>query len=323
MLKVWCSLVALSTAAVAGPVMLRVSNVSTNSYPQIQLELNVFTASGEVVTGVAAQDLKLEEGTSSLGPPSVSVENAPLELAVVVDVSNRMKPGAGALSAALSAFLDQLGPRDRAALVSFGDRAKLDHELIADRPKLKAAVAKLKWGGGAAVHDAIVQARRELEGTGDRTVLLLVTAGRDQNGTASGPASTATLRSAAKGVHDRQIPIWIVAVGPASTDELFVKLAAATGGQVYPAAGPEQVGRAAGQALADMRRQYRVVFRTPVPRGAGGPRTLTIGYAKGDSTGRVMVHYVVPEPAAAQPEEPGVIDVEPEPGPKPDMDPFH
>lgn len=320
MLKVWCLLIALTTAAVAGPVSLRVSNISANRFPQVQLELNVFRAGGDVVTGVAAQDLKFDEGSASLTPGSVAVEVAPLELAIVVDVSSRMKPGAGALGAALSALLDQLGPRDRAALVSFGDHAVLDHELIADRPKLKAAVQKLKWAGGAALNDAIVQATHELEGTGDRTIILLITGGRDQSGAGSGAA---TLRSAAKGAHDRQIPIWIVGVGAAATDKLFLKLAAATGGQVYPAAGPEEIGRAAGQALADIRHQYRVVFRSPVPRGAGGARTLTVGYANKDSTGTVKVNYVVPEAPAPRPEEPGVIDVEPEPGLKPDMDPFH
>ncbi len=113
----------------------------------------------------------------------------PLDVALVIDTSGSMSgPKIQAARQAARAFVHELRlPFDRAALISFGDWARLRVPLTGERSRLEAGIDGLHSGGGTPMGAALGVARAELFGTqrdtGRMPVVLLLSDGmpRDES----------------------------------------------------------------------------------------------------------------------------------------------
>lgn len=73
----------------------RVAQVETAAFPEIGVVVSVFGADGKPVPGLTRDAFTLEEDGKPVTGFSVSVEKAPLSVALVLDCSGSMQPAIG------------------------------------------------------------------------------------------------------------------------------------------------------------------------------------------------------------------------------------
>ena len=195
-----------------------------------------------------------------------SDESAPLSIVFLQDLSGSMaEPGKMEASReALDCFLDTANPADEKALATFsGGRTQIDVPLTRDISVVRESMELWEPWGTTGLYDAVAMLPEISVGSGGaKRAAVLVTDGIDN-------ASQLTPAEAAAFVQSAALPVFVLALpGRADVPEdeqyryadLLQELAAATGGQYYALAGPEEARRTCSVILRELRFQYVLGF---------------------------------------------------------------
>src|SRR5438477_5771128 len=151
------ALVSPAVALADDTVKINVTQVDPSDFPNVRIVASAVDAQGKPVKGLQASDLTLSE--SSRGQRiGVDLANTvtPIALVLVLDTSGSMagKPFADA-KAAMSSFVQSLGAKDQAAIVTFNTAVSIAQPLTADKAALSAAIDRAVAGGDTAIFDAL------------------------------------------------------------------------------------------------------------------------------------------------------------------------
>lgn len=132
------------------------------------------------VRGLTAASFELRDNGVRQTITDVHHETMPLNVICALDVSSSV---AGEpledLKRGYSALIDALSKEDRAALLTFANRIALHSALTGDRARLQALVGQLATGGTTSLFDALFSALALRETDEGRTLLILLSDGRD------------------------------------------------------------------------------------------------------------------------------------------------
>lgn len=264
---------------------------------------------GAPVPGLTAADFELvDEGT--VRPVEVAEgANAAIHAILALDVSRSVQGSRlESLKAAAQAFLDDLGPDDRATLVTFSHRVRLETKVGATPAEARAALAGAQAGGGTALLDGVFAAVALADRRHGRPIVLVFSDGADEmswlderqlrelvregSGVVHAVAVTALPANArlsvrvdlddrgrkareqgggktdAERVFDAQTTANTQRAAGARIPAVLAAIASETGGEVWRADEDEGLGRAFASALADIRSRYVLRFE-PAAEPAG------------------------------------------------------
>ena len=132
------------------------------------------------ITGLTAANFELRDNGSVQKITDLHHETLPLNIIAALDVSGSI---AGEpleqLKRAYRAVIDALAADDRAALLTFAQNVDLHSSFTSDRDKLRTLADGVDTGGSTSLHDAVFSALTLRETDERRTLLLLMTDGRD------------------------------------------------------------------------------------------------------------------------------------------------
>ena len=145
------------------------------------VQVDVFVGEdGRAVRGLALADFELYDEGELRKIDSVTVAEVPLNVVLVLDTSESVAGETLAhLQRAAGAFLDELSPEDRAALVTFSHHLSLRSGLTSDVAPLKQSLEEVEAIGGTSWQDALFCALEMLEVVRERPLVLLFTDGAD------------------------------------------------------------------------------------------------------------------------------------------------
>lgn len=278
-------LLLLSAPAVAGqravgPVTRDAAPVFSSGVDMVTVNASVRDSRGRLVRGLACRDFRLVD--SGFGRPirSVFESDAPLRIAVLLDMSGSMAVD-GNISRARRAVRTVIGSlrpgRDEAALFSFdtalrevvpftGDLARFDQADLAGRPY-----------GRTSLYDAVADTATLVGRSGDRHgALLVVTDGVDTgsrrtveevSGVASAIAVQVHLLTVGGVLDRRDGPGGAGGPDSAALSATLADLARWTGGSVRATGGEGDMLDAVAELLPGLRYQYVVTFRPGFRRG--------------------------------------------------------
>jgi VWFA-related protein len=115
------------------------------------------THRGQFVRGLKQQDFEVFEDGVAQPIASIVAEDAPLELALAVDISGSMEDALGDVKLAVKQLLSKLRPGDAATLIGFNDTTFIVAEREKDPRVREEAVDLLTSWGGTALYDATVK----------------------------------------------------------------------------------------------------------------------------------------------------------------------
>jgi VWFA-related protein len=224
----------------------------------VELDVSV-TRGGVPVAGLTARDFVLTDNGTAQEVQSVTLEQLPLSVTMVLDTSQSV---AGdrlqRLVQAGEGLMDALHPDDRAALVTFSHAVDLLVPMTGDTPSIRTALGAMTGNGATSVRDAIHLALQIQPHDRSRPLLLVFTDGHD---TASWLTEDAAIDSA------KRAGVVIHAVRVES-DSFLDRLTQLSGGRSWSATSDRQLQELFTKALDEMRARYLLTY---TPRGARQP----------------------------------------------------
>jgi len=224
----------------------------------VELDVSV-TRGGVPVAGLTARDFVLTDNGTAQEVQSVTLEQLPLSVTMVLDTSQSV---AGdrlqRLVQAGEGLVDALHPDDRAALVTFSHAVDLLVPMTGDTPSIRTALGAMTGNGATSVRDAIHLALQIQPHDRSRPLLLVFTDGHD---TASWLTEDAAIDSA------KRAGVVIHAVRVES-DSFLDRLTQLSGGRSWSATSDRQLQELFTKALDEMRARYLLTY---TPRGARQP----------------------------------------------------
>ncbi len=198
----------------------------------VELFASVVDAANRSVRDLAEADFRVfEDGTQQTIRRFEWVDDTPFHAALLVDTSASMEDSIAQVRAAGQRFIDRtLKPRDRMAILSFANRARVESRFTRDRSQLSRALTKLKASGTTSLHDSIVYSLSYFDGISGQKALVILSDGRDEN-------SSFTFESALETAHRSGVTIYPIGMGQAAEDRatrrVLERIAAETGGQAW------------------------------------------------------------------------------------------
>jgi VWFA-related protein len=222
------------------------------------------------VTGLTAANFELRDNGVLQTVTDLDQETLPLNIIAVLDVS-RSVAGAplGQLKRAYLAVIDALARDDRSALISFSNRVELHSGLTGDRARLRALVDGLQSGGATSLFDATIAALALREADQGRTLVILLSDGRDTSSWLTGRKAV----DAARRTDVVLYPVTIRVSGAA--ERVLDALADETGGRVVYARDETALAATFLSVLTEFRQRY-VLSYTPSGVSSTGWHTITV-----------------------------------------------
>jgi VWFA-related protein len=247
----------------------------------------IVTNGNRPVAGLSAADFDVRDNGVVQRVADVNRETLPLNVICVLDVSSSVRgPALIQLKSGMRALIDALAAGDRAALVTFSERLHLHTPLTGDREKLRALIQTVQAGGATSVLDAAFTGLALREADPGRTLMLILSDGRDT-------ASWLTVRRVLDTARRTDVVIYPVTARLGSSDKLpgapvpryrgttdegerlLEAFADETGGRVFRADNERGLEKAFTAVLSEFRSRYVLTY-TPENVGADGWHTIEV-----------------------------------------------
>jgi VWFA-related protein len=276
-----------------GPAPLRVD------VNLVVLDATVKTKAGQIMGDLKKEDFEVREDGVAKKVELFSRDELPLDVALVLDLSDSIGPFLGPLRDAAATTLGALKPEDEVALFTFSTEAELSVPLTKDKIKIAEQISSFKAGGATNINDGIFVAAEYLlkSAPKSRRVIILISddVGTDAGGQGTRDIITETIAADAA-VYNLKIPGY----NPAST--LFAaslipglvnirRVTDQTGGEIFDVhavANLEAVFRA---LIERIKTRYTLGYYTSASGAEGKPHKLDVRLAP--SFGTKGRNYVV------------------------------
>jgi Ca-activated chloride channel family protein len=245
----------------------------------VNLAVTVTDRAGKTVTGLGREDFQVFDEGQPVKLTHWEAAPAALAVAFVLDTSLTMQGDRIAeAKRAADAFVKELGPEDRAMLISFSDDVQIRAPLDTDHAGAISQIEKLVAGGGTALYDAVYSAADELKKAPPelRKIVVLLSDGRDEAANGLEPGSFHTLEEAIRQAHFADATVFSCGLGSIldretdftgrmTTAEVLDRFARSTGGFLQRITRGTRLGPAFRSVLEEVRRQYGMAYRPPAP----------------------------------------------------------
>ena len=275
-----------------------ISSVDSKAFPKIHAKVNIFTR--KRVPVLSKDNLVLKEDGADITDFSVTVDEEPVYVSLVLDRSGSMSNAIGGLKKAACEFVDTMDGKAYCQLISFSTAIK-KHCSFSNVPKyLKKKISGLNAFGATALYDAVAEGIESLHTypTHSRKVVIAFTDGVDQNAARSAQQSKISVRSLVKKARKKKIPIYIIGLGSEVNRKLMTKVAALTKGSFLYASDSRRLSRMFSKVAKMVDVGYSISYKTPKPQADGSWRHLVISSQKAGKKDQGRGKYKAPSKAA-------------------------
>ncbi len=244
------------------------------------------------VTNLIKQDFALFEDGRSQPIQYFSREQAPISIALLLDVSKSMSNKVEAERAAVAEFVRNANPDDEYFAIAFSDRPRLLAEATQSVDEVERRLISAERGGATAMLDAIYLAESKLRSARyKRRAIVVISDGGDNS-------SRYTLREIKKLVRESDVQIYAIGlfdsffrtVEEKLGKEWLGEITDATGGRTVTVSNQSKLPEAAAAISWEMRNEYVLGYRA-ANTGTGGWRTIRVRLTSPAGGQRLTIHF--------------------------------
>ena len=244
-----------------------------NGLPSLEINLNGF----EVSEDEAPQPINHVA-------PAVPAQypGDPISLAILVDSSGSMQKHMGLVISAATRFVQRLRDDDQAAVVGFCSQPVQLSPMTKSKKRMIKGINNLYPRGFTALYDSVYLGVENLRGCGGRKAIVLLTDGKDDDGTGAQLSQTSLDRtiSAAQKLH---VPIYIIGVGSEIGRDVLERMANDTGGEFLHAPTSADIDDLYTEIARELGRgdegYVSITYRATEDEKDGSTRTVIVRYA--------------------------------------------
>ena len=230
----------------------------------IELFTTVVDRRGNLVEGLTEADFEVyEEGRRQEIARFERVEDLPLHLLVLLDVSSSMERRLGQARESALAFFEQVvRPGDKVGLMSFRHQPQLVSGFTEDVAALGLAARSMRAWGGTALHDSVILSLYHFGGLPGSRALVVLSDGEDQHSRFDFDDVLGFARRAG-------IPTYTISLPGSLETRQLRRLARETGGRFFRVSRIEQLTEVYEQLERELRSQYLLTFQPPTDADPG------------------------------------------------------
>jgi len=251
---------------------------------------------GVPITDLHKEDFKVFEDGVEQHITNFSLEDAPLSIGLLYDVSGSMRNKIKKSTEAAAAFFKTSNPQDEFFLIEFSDRPKLTVPFTSDPDEVYDRIAHVKPFGRTSLLDAIHMAMGQMKhARNTRKALVIVSDGGDNR-------SRHTEREIKSAMLESDVQVYAMGIfdpedEPKHTVEekngpqLLEELADLTGGREYPIASLDDLPSISARIGNQLRNQYLLGYTPVNPERDGKYRTIHLTLNPNREALNVRVYY--------------------------------
>ena len=265
----------------------------------VMVDATVKTKAGQIMGDLKKEDFELREDGVPQKIDIFSRDELPLNVALVLDLSDSIGPFLGPLREAANTALAALKSEDEVALFTFATEAELRVPFTNDKSKIAEQISGFKVGGATNINDGIFVAARYLLNTppkGRRVIILI----SDDVGTDAGGQGTHDIVTETIGADAAVYNLKIPGYNPpgtlfyASTIPGLVnihKVTEQTGGEIFDVQDVAHLNSTFSAMIKRIKTRYNIGYYTNATAATGKPHKVDVRLAS--SYGKKGHDYVV------------------------------
>jgi Ca-activated chloride channel family protein len=265
----------------------------------VLVDATVKTKAGQIMGDLKKEDFELREDGVAQNVQIFSRDELPLNVALVLDLSDSIGPFLGPLRDAANTALAALKPEDEVALFTFATEAELRVPFTNDKKKIAEQINAFKVGGATNINDGIFVAAKYLLNTppkGRRVIILI----SDDVGTYAGGQGTHDIVTELIGADAVLYNLKIPGYNPpgtllAATMEKGLvnirKVMDQTGGEIFDVRDVAHLDAVFAALIERIKTRYTLGYYTKASAAEGKPHKLDVRLAS--SFGKKGRDYVV------------------------------
>ena len=258
----------------------------------VVLDATVKTKTGQIMGDLKKEDFEVREDGVAKKIELFSRDELPLNVALVLDLSDSIGPFLGPLRDAATTTLGALKPEDEVSLFTFSTEAELRVPLTKDKTKISEQIGSFRPGGATNINDGIFVAAEYLlkEAPKGRRVIILISddVGTDAGGQGTRDIVTETI-AADTTVYNLKVPGY----NPPST--LFAasmipglvnirRVTSQTGGEIFDVKDVANLDTVFQALIARIKTRYTLGYYTAANGAEGKPHKLDVRLASSFGT---------------------------------------
>jgi len=253
----------------------------------VLVDATVKTKAGQIMTDLKRNDFEVREDGVAQKLEIFSRDELPLNVALVLDLSDSIGPFLGPLRDAAATALSALKPDDRVALFTFATEAQLRAPLTKDKISIADQINKFEARGATNINDGIFVAADYLlktPPTGRRVIILI----SDDVGTTAGGQGTRDIVTevvaADTVLYNLKIPgynPWSTRMAAAMVPGLvnIGKVMDATGGELFDVQDVPHLEEVFQALIKRIKTRYTLGYYTMANQAEGKPHKLDVRLA--------------------------------------------
>src|SRR5271157_4395583 len=265
----------------------------------VLVDATVKNKSGQIMADLKKEDFELREDGVSQKLDVFSRDELPLEVALVLDLSDSIEPFLGPLRDAANTALAALKADDEVALFTFSTQAQLRVPFTKDKSKISEEINTFRAGGATNINDGIFLASEnllKLPPKGRRVIILI----SDDVGTDAGGQGTRDIVTEAIAADATWYNLKIPGYNPPGTLLAAAmvpglvnihKVTEQTGGEVFDVQDVAHLNDAFRALIDRIKTRYTLGYYTQATGASGKPHKLDVRLAA--SFGKKGKDYVV------------------------------
>lgn len=265
----------------------------------VMLDATVKTKAGKIMGDLKKEDFELREDGVAQKLEVFSRDELPLNVALVLDLSDSIGPFLGPLRDAAATALAALKPEDEVALFTFSTEAELRVPFTSDKTQIAQQINAFRVGGATNINDGIFVAAKYLLSAppkGRRVIILI----SDDVGTDAGGQGTRDIITESIAADAALYNLKIPGYNPPST--LFAasmipglvnihRVMDQTGGEIFDVQDVAHLDAAFRALIERIKTRYTLGYYTKATAAEGKPHKLDLRLAS--SFGKKGRDYVI------------------------------
>ena len=266
---------------------------------RVLLEAGVYDKQGRFVGGLSKSSFAVTEDGVPQEIDLVNQEALPATFALLIDSSQSMSRRIDFVRDAARRFIKYLRPKDKVLVAPFSRGIGAITGPTDDQKTVLEAVSHVGSSGGTAILDSLVEVVHKLPADQNRSAIVLITDGYDEN-------STISVEDALAAVKTSRVTVYVVGIGGIAGisnrgERLLKRIATETGGQVFFPPREEDIVAVHERVAADAQNRYLVTY-TPSNQAVNGAWRSVKLITTPDYKVRTRDGYLAPKPPPVHPE---------------------
>lgn len=270
-----------------------ISSVDIKDYPDLEMQFRIVDRTGKVVSKLERKNIRLYENGSKIENYFMQISKDPSEIVLVLDDSGSMHNYLKPLVKGIRKFIKLLKPNDLCTIVAFSDTVRVLAGPTGDKKVLLRSLRNLQGYGATSLYDGIYKAA-EILPEFEKTAIVLLSDGVDQNKRNTGPLSNhSAIDAVTKAVH-KNIPIYTIGLGRLINRQELKDFSRLSKGSFYYAPSVNQLSDLYQMIARNLKSDVKIKYTSPNPQKDAKYRNLELEVFFETFSGRSNANYFAP-----------------------------